>query len=589
MFEQSVARHSSNRMFGTKGANGTYKWVTYGEVALRVDKLRAGLAGLDVKKGDAVGIIANNRPEWAVVAFAAYGLGARFIPMYESELAHIWKYIISDGAVKVLFVANADIVRQLGAFSLELPCLKKIIVIDSEGPDSMDQLERVGKVKPVASLRPDPGDVSGLIYTSGTTGEPKGVLLTHGNFSSNVLAGIKMYPELGENDVTLAILPWAHSYAQTGELYAMIQLGASMGLVESPATIARDIQLVKPTWLIAVPRVFNRIYESISTKIEKEGGFTKVLFDMALEVAKRRRELSAKGQSEFLTDMKAKILDAVVFKKIRNKLGGRLKGSMTASAMMNLDIARFFSDVGIPVYDCYGMTETSPAISMNASFANRPGSVGKAIDKVRILIDKFRTGEDSPDGEIVVYGPNVMKGYHNKPDETEQVLTPDGGMRTGDRGRLDKDGYLFITGRIKEQFKLENGKFVFPAALEEDICLLSCVQNAVIYGDNRPYTVCMVVPEFDTLKEMASQNGIESGDIISLVSDERIINCISEKITGALKSKYGGYEIPRKILLLTEPFTVENGLLTQTLKLKRQIVLAKYMDKIESLYAKGRN
>ena len=583
MFEESIKNHAGNRMFGAKDKDSAYQWFTYREIAARVDNLRGGLARLGLKKDEAVGVIANNRIEWVIAAFATYGLGGRFIPMYESELPHIWKYIIKDGAVKVLFVANRDVYEKIKDFPKEIPTLEHIFLIEGEGEDSMAALERAGAASPVASVRPSPDDIAVLIYTSGTTGDPKGVLLTHGNFTSNLLAGIKKYPELSEKDVTLAILPWAHSYAQTGELYAMIHIGACMGLAESPLTVVKDILAVRPTWLVAVPRIFNRIYEGITSKINEQGGLAKSLLDMGLAAAKRRRELAAQGKSEFMTDLKFKIADKVVFKKIREKLGGRLKGSMTASAMMNQQIALFFYDIGIPVYDCYGLTETSPAVAMNASYAFRWGSVGQAIEKVRIVIDKSLTGPDAPDGEVVVYGPNVMKGYNNKPGETAQVMTPDGGFRTGDLGRLDKDGYLFITGRIKEQYKLENGKFVFPASLEEDICLVNCVQNAMVYGENRAFNICLVVPEFTVLRKYAQQHGLPI-DEESLLKSPEIEKMVAETITSSLKGKYGGYEIPKKFILLAEGFSIENGMLTPTLKLKRRVVMEKYRDKVVALY-----
>ncbi len=586
LFEESVKKHAGNRMFGTKNKDGVYEWVTYGEVARRADNLRGGLAQAGIGKGDAVGIIANNRVEWAVAAFATYGLGGRYIPMYESELLHIWKYIIADSQVKVLFVAKPEIYEKIKNFPNEISTLKSIYVIEGEGEGTMAALERLGEKNPVPSIRPKPEEVSVLIYTSGTTGDPKGVLLTHGNFTSNVQAGIAKYPELGNTDVTLAILPWAHSYGQTGELYAMIHLGACMGLAESPATIAQDLGLVKPTWLVAVPRVFNRIYDGITTKMREEGGLAKALFDMGVASAKKKRELAAQGKSDFLTNIKFAIADKIVFSKIREKMGGRLKGSMTASAAVNVEIAYFFYDIGIPVYDCYGMTETSPAITMNASYAFRFGSVGQVVNKVKVVIDSSVVEPGATDGEIVAYGPNIMKGYHNKPDATREVLMPDGGLRTGDRGRLDKDGFLYITGRIKEQFKLENGKFVFPAGLEEDICLVPWVANCVIYGENRPYNVCLVVPEFPALQRWAEQKGLPT-NVTSLTESPEVKAFVASEITGALKGKYGGYEIPKKFLLLAENFTLENGMLTQTMKLKRRVVLKKYMDAIEALYREG--
>jgi len=586
LIEESVRKYAGNRMFGTKNKEGVYEWVTYGEVGRRVDNLRGGLAQIGIGKGDAVGLIANNRVEWVVAAFATYGLGGQFIPMYEAELLHIWKYIIADSQVKVLFVSKPEIYEKIKNFPNEISSLQSIYLIDDTGEGTMEALERIGEKNPIPSIRPTPEDVAVLIYTSGTTGDPKGVLLTHGNFTSNLLGGIAKYPELSEKDVTLAILPWAHSYGQTGELYAMIHMGASMGLAESPATIAQDILAVKPTWLVAVPRVFNRIYDGITTKMREEGGLAKALFDMGVAAAKKKRELAAQGKSDFLTNIKFAIADKIVFSKIREKLGGRLKGSMTASAAMNVDIAYFFYDIGVPVYDCYGMTETSPAIAMNASYAFRFGSVGQAINNVKIVIDSSVVEPGATDGEIIAYGPNVMKGYHNKPDATREVLMPDGGLRTGDRGRLDKDGFLYITGRIKEQFKLENGKFVFPAALEEDICLVPWVANCVIYGENRPFNVCLVVPEIPALQRWAEQKGLPA-DPKSLVENAEAKAFIAAEITNSLKGKYGGYEIPKKYLLLEENFTLENGMLTQTMKLKRRVVLKKYMDAIEALYREG--
>ena len=581
--ENSLARRPDRPLFGTKNAQGVYEWLTYRQFGRRVDELRAGLAGLGVGRGDAVGIIANNRTEWAIAAYATYGLGGRFVPMYESELPRIWEYIVADSAVKVLFVSKPEILQKVSDFPQKIPNLAHLVLVEGTGPGSMAALEETGRLHPVKAIHPGPDEIAGLIYTSGTTGEPKGVLLSHKNCTSNSLAGVSMYPELTEEDVSLSILPWAHSYGQTAELNAMIYLGGSIGFIENVKTVVQDMALVRPTWLIAVPRVFNRIYNGLWEKMNEEGGIARKLFVMGVEAGKRRRELKAAGRSDLLTELKFKIADKVVFAKIRQKMGGRLKGAMSGSAAMNVEIAHFFFDVGIPIYDCYGMTETSPAVAMNASFAYRLGSVGRAIENVRIVIDSSAVEEGAADGEIVVYGPNVMKGYHNKPDKTREVMTPDGGIRTGDRGRLDADGYLYITGRIKEQFKLENGKFVFPAALEEEISLVPWVQNVLIFGENRPFTIALVVPDFLMVERHAEKNGI-SGDIRQLIENADIQAMITGEILKVLRGRFGGYEIPKKFLYLTEGFTSENGMLTQTLKLKRRVVLEKYRDRIEALY-----
>ncbi len=582
--ENSVAKFPERPMFGTKNARGVYEWATYRQISRRIDDLRAGLAGLGVGRGDAVGIIANNRTEWAVAAYATFGLGARFVPMYEAELPRIWRYIVADSAMKVLFVSKPEILEKVKDFPGQIPTLQSLVLIEGEGPGSLAGLEAEGRRNPVAMIRPGADEIACLIYTSGTTGEPKGVLLSHRNCASNSMAGVAMYPELtGQGDVSLSILPWAHSYGLTAELNAMMYLGGAIGFMESVKTVVQDMALVRPTWLIAVPRVFNRIYNGLWEKVNAEGGIARTLFVMGVEAAKRRRELKAAGRTEIANELKFLLADRLVFAKIRRKMGGRLKGAMSGSAVMNVEIAHFFFDIGIPIYDCYGMTEASPAIAMNASFAYRLGSVGRAIDQVRIVIDQSMVEPEAADGEIIVYGPNVMKGYHNKPEKTREVMTPDGGLRTGDRGRLDSDGFLYITGRIKEQFKLENGKFVFPAALEEDISLVPWVQNVVIAGENRPFTVGLIVPDFLMLEKYAEKHGL-SHDIRALVANPDVQAMITGEILKVLRGRYGNYEIPKKFLYLTEAFTAENGTLTQTMKLKRRLVLERFKEKIEALY-----
>ncbi len=586
-WRESLEQYADRKLVGTKNKNGAYEWATRREINTRINNLRAGLAKLGVGKGDAVGIIANNRLEWIVAAFAAWGRIARYVPMYEAELVKIWKYIITDSQIKVLFVSKTEIYEKIKDFPKDIPTLKHIFVIDGDGENSMAALEKTGAACPVAPQSPTADDIAELIYTSGTTGNPKGVLLSHGNFTSNSMAGLKMYPELRKNDgkdaLTLAILPWAHVFGQTGELFAIIRLGGALGLAESPSTIAEDIVKVKPTFLVAVPRVFNRIYDGLWAKINKEGGLAKTLFIMGVESARKKRELVSRGQSDFMTNLKFKLADKIVFSKVRERLGGKVLGAMSGSAAMNPEIAQFFFDVGLPIYDCYGLTETSPAATMNASWSYRLGSVGKPIEKVSIVIDSSVVEEGATDGEIIVYGPNIMKGYQNRPEDTRATMTPDGGFRTGDRGRLDKDGFLFITGRIKEQYKLENGKFCFPVSLEEAICLVPFVQQTVVYGLNRPYNICIVVPDFDVLKSYAKEKGLPT-DIKTLIARPDVIDMISETITNHLRGKFGSYEIPKKFLFLSEPFSLDNGTLTQTMKLKRNVVLDNLKERIEALY-----
>lgn len=584
MIEESIRRNEKNPLFGTKDGSGAYVWQTYGQIGARIDHLRAGLAQLGVGAGDKVGIIASNRSEWAVAAFATFGLEAQFIPMYEKELVQIWQHIIKDGGIKVLFVANPRILAQIESIRETLPYLKHTYIIDGEGHPSLAGLEAQGRQQPVPSRHPSANCTAVLIYTSGTTGNPKGVLLSHGNFASNVLGGLEMFTELNSTSRSLSILPWAHSYGQTAELYSFTHLGASIGFMEKVDTLAEDIEKVAPTLLIAVPRVFNKIHDGLWDKINAAGGMARFLFLMGLKSAAQKREMAQGGRLALWPGLKYALADALVFSKIRQRFGGCLKGALTASAMMNQEVARFFADIGIPVYDCYGLTETSPAVSMNCPRANRPGSVGRPLDQVRIKIDTSKSLDSEDEGEIVVYGPNVMQGYHNRPEATRDVMTVDGGLRTGDQGRLDEDGYLFITGRIKEQYKLENGKYVFPASLEEEIRMVPWVENAFVCGEGRPFNICLVVPAYDRLVPWAEQKKLSTLPA-DLVNHPEVHSLIAEAVTQHLDGKFRGYEIPRVFFLVEENFSVENGTLTQTLKLKRRRVMELYGARIGAAYA----
>ena len=613
LFEQSAARFASNPLFGTKNKNKDYTWTSYGEIARRVDLVRSGLAKLGVKQGDAVGIIANNRTEWAIVAMATYGLCARLVPMYEAELFSVWKYIVSDAAVKVLFVSTPQILQKLSAVKGEIPTLEHLVLIDGQGEGSMAGLEKQGSAALVPSVQPAADDIAVLVYTSGTTGDPKGVLLSHGNLVSNVKGGSRLFPRLTEKSRSLSILPWAHSFGQTGELYIFIMIGGSIGFMESPQTVVEDIEKVKPTFLIAVPRVFNKIHDGVWNKINLKGGLAKRLFLMGLESARRKREAregpppkgapvpgeAAKAPEaasqvplaavtriqEALDGLLYNLADRVVFRRIRKSLGGQLEGAMTGSALMNPDVSRFFWDIGIPVFDAYGLSETSPGVTMNGPAAYKIGTVGKPIEGVKVVIDRSAIEPEAHDGEIVVYGPNVMQGYHNKPDKTKEVMTSDGGFRTGDRGWIDEQGFLWITGRIKEQYKLENGKYVFPSQMEEELKAHSWVTNACIYGEGKPFNICLIVPDFLALAKVVREKSFPLTPS-QMVLHQGFREMMIKEVQKHLSGKFASYEIPKKIVLLDQDFSLDNGMLTPTLKLKRRVVFNTYAKAIETQYMK---
>lgn len=584
-WEESVRKFKTNTLFWVRNDSGTLDSITYGQIGERIKNARAGLAQAGIQEGDFVGIIANNRPEWAVLSYATYGLKARFVPMYEKERFSTWKYIITDSTIKVLIVSTREIYDKVKGLLKEIPTLEKIFIIDGGGDNTLKALEDAGAEKPVEPVIPKPDDIAVLIYTSGTTGDPKGVLLSHGNLTYVSRGGYKIYPALDENQVGLSILPWAHSYALSGELNNWIQFGGSLGFMRDVTTLPEDLKLVRPTFLICVPRLFNKIYDGIMARMDEAGGIKKKLFIAARETARERRELKEQGKSSLLTNVKFAFLDKLVLSKIRAGFGGRLVGALTASAVMNREIGEFFYDIGVPAYDCYGLTETAPAVTMNCPDSYRLGSLGRVLDGQKVVIDKSIVEEGADDGEIIVYGPNVMKGYHNKPEATQKVMTADGGFITGDRGRFDKDGFLYMTGRIKEQYKLENGKYVFPASIEEDIKLLPKVANAMVCGDGRPYNVCLLYPDFDVLGKYAEKNNIPS-DPESLVNNKAVTGMIEKEVVESLKLKYGGYEIPKKFIFLTEDFTLENAMITQTMKLKRRVAMKEYQGLIDAAYSK---
>jgi len=585
IFENSATKYANNLLMGEKDSAGVYQWVTYSQIATRVNNLRAGLSALGIKHGDKVGIIANNRKEWLIGEMATQGLGAAYVPMYEKELVTMWKYIVKDAEVKVLLVSKPEVLEKVKNFPGEIPTLKQIILIDGSGENSMAALEKKGAAKPVPAIRPKPTDVAVLIYTSGTTGEPKGVLLSHGNLAENVKGGLAWFLNLTEKSRCISMLPWAHSFGITADLHAFILRGASIGIMGSVETLIEDLPKIQPTFMITVPRIFNKVYNGVWAKMREAGGLKLKLFEAALAAAKLKRETGK-------ASLKYKILDAIVLKKIRERFGGCLENAVTGSAPMNVEIAKFFIDVGIPTYDAYGLSETSPAITINSPLmGNRLGSVGKPINKTKVVIDRSRTGEAGNDGEIICFGPQCMIGYHNKPEKTKEVIVEMNGMRgvrTGDRGRLDDDGFLFITGRFKEEYKLANGKYIHPDTIELEMKVLPWILNVVITGAGHDYNVGLIVPDMKLLKNLATELNlsVEPKDLFDPANPagQNFRDLLTAEVQNHLKKTIGSYEIPRKFAFILEDFSVDNGMLTQTMKLKRLVVMQKYGNILESLY-----
>lgn len=588
VLEQSVASYPRLNLFGTK-VDGEWQWITYGEFGKRVDDFRGGLASLGISQGDTVAIISANRVEWAIAAYAAYGLGARFCPMYESQLEKDWKYITNDSGAKVLLASTYPIYEKVQGWAgraegAQVGNVEHVfcMALPPEDEASFAALEKRGEANPADSVEIDPEWICGFIYTSGTTGKPKGVLLSHSNIVSN-LNGVSAIFPVDSSDISVSFLPWAHSFGQTCELHSMLSRGAALAIAESVEKLVDNFGEVRPTVLYAVPRVFNKIYDGLQKKIAEEGGLKQTLFEAAMANQTYRKGLEAKGQSSWWADTKHGLFDKVIFSKVRERFGGRLRYAVSGGAALSPEVGDFIDKLGIFVCEGYGLTETSPIVSTNHPAARKLGSVGRPIEGVEVIIDQSVVeDEDSDDGEIVVNGPNVMKGYHNLPAETADVITDEGHFRTGDLGRIDEDGFLYITGRIKEQYKLENGKYVVPAPLEELLQLSPFINQACIHGFNKPFNVALLVPDRAALEKWAGEHGI-GGDYDAILSHADTRKLFTEQLERYSKD-FKKYEQPRQFKLIAEEFSVDNGMLTPKMSLKRNVVTERYAGEIAELH-----
>lgn len=576
VLEKSAETHATRTLFGTKqGSN--WNWIDYKTFKHDVDRFRAALKDLGVGPGDKVAAIADNRVEWAVGCYATYGLRAAYVPMYQAQKADEWKFILNDCDAKVVLAANQDVYDKLKKIQPELPALEHVINFEGadDSVDSYAALLKRGEQNPVAPEQPDGKETAGFIYTSGTTGNPKGVILSHSNICSNLNAIHEVFTFNAE-DRSLSFLPWAHSMGQTCELHGLISMGCSIGINDDIPNLVANLAEVKPTVLFAVPRIFNRIYDGVNKQMSEKPGFIQSLFRSGIKNATRKNAGESLGMME---GMGLALADKIIFNKIRDKFGGRLKYAISGSAALDKTVAEFVDALGIMVYEGYGLTETSPIATANYPGNRKIGSVGRAIPGVTIKIDNSVT-DGAVDGEIVIYGPNIMQGYHNRPEENAAVLMDDGGFRSGDMGRLDDDGYLYITGRIKEQYKLENGKYVVPAPLEEKLKLSPYIANVMIHGHNKPHNVAVVVPDPEALKAWAAEHGV---DVSQAGTDPKVKQLLQGEIDKFSKD-FKGFERPKNFAVITEDFSTENDMLTPTLKLKRRNVLERYGDVIEGLY-----
>ncbi|WP_141732979.1 AMP-dependent synthetase/ligase [Oligoflexus tunisiensis] len=594
MQQESCKTFADRPMYGTK-FKGQWRWITFKEFGDYVEHVRGGLRHYGLEEGDTVAIISRNCVEWAVAAYAAMGLRGRVVGMYENQTSTEWEYILSDCKASIVFAHNSVIQDVIERISLKLPHIKHVINIHEDETEHLcfNKLIKIGKQHPTPVIPAQPDDIMSIIYTSGTTDKPKGVLLSHGNLLGQIDA-VKSRYDFTPDDRTLSFLPWAHIFGHSGEVHLLIALGFSAGLSESVSKILENLGEIKPTMLMSVPRIFNRIYENVMNKIHRGPAITRWLFKHGMAGAQNRRE----GRpSTFLQNFCFGIADKLIFKKIRAAFGGRLKYAISGGAALQIEVASFIANLGITVYEGYGLSETSPMVSANYPGNIKIGSVGKTLTGVTVKIDTSVGESDiAGAGEIIVYGPNVMKGYHNLPQETAAVMTSDGGFRTGDVGYFDAEGYLNICGRVKEQFKLQNGKYVVPSVIEDLINLSTYVSYSLIYGDNREYTVAVVNVNLDEVVHFAKSRGLyhQVHDVIPKEDVDNLLNHVEiqalfEKIIRDQCASVRGYEVPRKFMLTAEEWSANTGFLTQTFKLRRMPIISHYADHIDLLYHESRS
>jgi long-chain acyl-CoA synthetase len=579
MLTTSVEKYAQRPLFGTRQTQG-WHFITYKEFSDQVDAARGGLASFGIQPGERVAVISDNRLEWVVCSFASFSYGAVYVPMYQAQLDRDYRHILADSGAKLCFCANAKIADRVRALQPDLPDLQHIL--DFEGP-LYEQLLAAGRAAPVPIRTPQDSDVAIYIYTSGTTGSPKGVELTHYNLGATASAVIEVAPLKYAGECTLSFLPWAHVFGGCIEVAVLIGYGGAIAICDNTEKLLDYLAEVKPTALFAVPRIWNRIYDGVNKQIEARPKPLQTLLRAGLKA----RGSAAKGQSLSLGERIALLVtNKFLVTKIQARLGGRVRFAVSGAAALSQEVAEFIDNLGIVVLEGYGLTETSGGATGSQPHIRRLGSVGKPLPGTEIRLDPDVAGAGPGEGEIIIHGAGVMRGYHNVPADTSNTFTPDGGLRSGDIGRFDADGFLYITGRCKELYKLSNGKYVAPVTLEEKLQLSPFIAQCCVYGSDRPHNTAIVIVDMPTLESWAVKEGIPTSAPAKLLQDPRVRSLIRAELDKYSRD-FKGFEQVRDFVLDSELFTTQNDLLTPSLKLKRRNVLAKYADRLAALYRSG--
>jgi long-chain acyl-CoA synthetase len=538
----------------------------------------ARLAAAGVRAGDRVALFAENRPEWHVIDFACHLLGAVSVPLYATLPADQVRYIVQDCGATMLFVSGRER-AQTALASVEGLSGVRVVGIDrglAEGMTALEDLPLPPKRKRPAPPPLAASDMASVIYTSGTTGEPKGVMLSHWNFVSQIHAVKDLYP-ISERDVCMSFLPLSHVFERTVD-YVFLFFGAQINYVESIERVPSQLTDIRPTIMVSVPRLYERSYIKIMAKIRQEGGAKRRLFEWGLRVGRQVREAEWRGEraGAFARGQYA-VARARIFSKVLERLGGRLRFSISGGAPLAREVAEFFDIVGLPILQGYGLTESAPVIAANRLEQNRLGSVGPILPGLEVRI--------ADDGEILARGPNIMMGYWGKPEASAETVDADGWLHTGDVGYVDRDGYLFITDRKKDIIVTSGGKNVAPQPIEGRLGATAYIAQAVVIGDKFPYLTALIVPNFETLQSYFTERGGSAQEREAIARHPDAIALIDEAVR-ALNTELAVHERIRRFTVLDREFSLEEGELTPTMKVRRKIVNERFREQIHAMYLK---
>jgi long-chain acyl-CoA synthetase len=581
--------------FGTKSAalrhkqGGAWKDITHHELAWQVHQASLGLRELGLQPGDRVAIISQNRPEWAISDYACLAARCVDVTIYPTLTPSQTAYVLNDSRSRAVIVEDQTQYDKVMTVRSELESVENVIVFDAvEGMNAagvlsfQELLNRGAAAEPrYPTYREDalavkPDDVATLIYTSGTTGPPKGVMLTHKNLCSNVIAALHVL-SIGTEDQALSAAPLSHSFERMAGHYTMLHAGATISYAESIERLPDNLVEVRPTVMIFAPRLYEKLYSAVREKALSGGMLKRHVFLWACRSADRWADLKLAQQPVSATiALKKAIADKLVFSKLKGRTGGRIRFFVSGAAPLNPDVAKFFFAAGLPITEGYGLTETSPTISVNPLEAIRIGTVGPPLPDVEVKI--------APDGEVLTRGPHVMLGYYNKPAETAEVIDADGWFHTGDIGEFDSAGYLKISDRKKDIIVTAGGKNIAPQPIESMVRNNQFVLNAVMIGDKRRFPSLLVVPDIQRLKAWGAEQDLQFEDAESFLAHPDVAAKMEQEVMSTLQD-LAKFEMPKKLLLLAEDFSLERGEITPTLKVKRYVVEEKYKDKIEALYA----